>query len=258
MDEKNAINPVASNNSNMQVQAQTNAIVSTPAEAPSLLQQTAQFMNEGGVFMWIIFAIWCFGVAVSFERLKKLFSYDIDGSALMNLVKKHVLSNEVQKAIQVCSNSKSLLAQVLKSGLKRANQSKEQIKDAVESTILEVVPKVEKRLSYLALIANLATLLGLLGTIQGLIQSFAAVANADPASKAKLLALGIAVAMNTTALGLLAAISIMIVHSLLVGKSEKIISEIDEYSTKLIDLLGTKQAHRPVENHDDDQNDKAA
>ena len=239
----NLPNNIGDTVSNMQVQAQTQAVVLQPEGTQNIIQKTAQFMDEGGIFMWVIFAIWCFGVAISFERFKRLFSYDIDGSALMSIVKKSILANEVQKAIQTCSNSNALLAHVLKSGLKRANQNKEQIRDAIESTILEVVPKTEKRLGHLALIANLSTLFGLLGTIQGLIQSFAAVANADPASKSKLLALGIAVAMNTTALGLLAAISLMIAHSILVAKSEKIVSEIDEYSTKLVDILGTKQVH---------------
>ena len=90
------------------------------------------------------------------------------------------------------------------------------------------------------MIANISTLFGLLGTIQGLIQSFSAVASADPAQKAELLAMGISKAMNTTFLGLLAAISIMMLHTFLSSKSEKIINEIDEFSVKLIDLLGTK------------------
>ena len=90
------------------------------------------------------------------------------------------------------------------------------------------------------MIANISTLFGLLGTIQGLIQSFSAVASADPAQKAELLATGISKAMNTTFLGLLAAISIMMLHTFLSSKSEKIINEIDEFSVKLLDLLGTK------------------
>jgi biopolymer transport protein ExbB/TolQ len=105
-----------------------------------------------------------------------------------------------------------------------------------------VVPKIEKRLSYLALCANLSTLLGLLGTIQGLIQSFAAVAQAEASQKAQLLAEGIAVAMNTTALGLVSAISLMVVHSYLMARGEKMIQEIEENSVKLLDLLGTKKA----------------
>ncbi len=221
-----------------------NQIVEAVTEQ-SFIQTLAIFMDEGGIFMWIIFATWIFGIAVSLERIKSLFTYDIDGSSLMNMIKKHVLNNDVQKAIQSCSNSNALLPMVLKSGLKRANQDKEQIQDAIDSTILEVVPKVDKRMSYLGLVANVSTLIGLLGTIYGLIQSFAAVANADPSSKAKLLALGISKAMNTTALGLISAISIMVVHNILSNKSDKILAEVEEYSLKLVDLLGTKKRKMP-------------
>ncbi len=211
------------------------------ANDPSFIKSLAVFMDEGGVFMWIILAIWTFGIAIAVERVKSLFSYDVDGASLMNMVKKNVMVNDVQKAIQNCSNSKALLPLVLKSGLKRANQSKEQITDAIEATILEVSPKVEKRMGYLGLVANVSTLIGLLGTIYGLIESFAAVATADPASKAKLLALGISKAMNTTALGLISAISIMVIHSILTSKSEKIMGEVEEYAVKLVDLLGAKK-----------------
>lgn len=219
--------------------------IATAATDPSFLESVALFMQEGGIFMWVILGVWAMGMAISLERFKSLTSYDVNGNSLMNMIKKHVLLNDVATAIQSCSNSKALLPSVLRSGLKRANQSREQIQDAVEATMLEVVPKVEKRMGYLNLLANIATLCGLLGTIYGLIQSFAAVANADPASKAKLLALGISKAMNTTALGLIAAISIMVLHSILSSKSEKILSEIEEYSVKLIDLLGTKKNHVP-------------
>jgi len=213
----------------------------------TFIQDLAIFMDQGGIFMWIILIIWAFGVAISFERVKSFFIYDIDASSLMNMIKKHVLQNQVQKAIQSCSNSRALLPYVLKSGLKRANQSKEQIQDAVESCILEVTPKVEMRLSHLGLIANISTLIGLLGTIYGLIQSFAAVATADPASKAKLLALGISKAMNTTAAGLISAITIMVIHQILVTKQEKILGEMEEFSLKLVDLLGTKKAMPGIE-----------
>lgn len=236
--------------------AQTAAAVATdPANLSGLTEQAtdpgfihalASFMNDGGIFMWIILAIWLVGICISVERVKAIITFDINGSALMGKIKKHVLLNEVQEAIQLCSNSNSLLCQVMRSGLKRANQTKEQIRDAVDSAILESLPKLDKRMNYLGLIANVSTLIGLLGTIQGLIQSFAAVADANPADKAKLLANGIAVAMNTTALGLVSAITIMVVHTILMSKSEKIIAEIEENSTKLVDLLGTKHQHASV------------
>jgi biopolymer transport protein ExbB len=221
----------------------TSSVKESSNQDLNAVQGFAKFMDDGGVFMWIILGMWAFGVAIAAERLKSLFKYDVDGTSLMNDVKKNVLTNEVQTAIQNCSSSKSLLANVMRNGLKRANQSKEQIQDALEASMLESIPHIEKRLGYLALIANTSTLIGLLGTIYGLIQSFAAVASADAASKAELLALGISKAMNTTAFGLISAITIMVVHAILTSKAEKIMGDIEQYSVKLVDLLSTRKSH---------------
>jgi biopolymer transport protein ExbB/TolQ len=208
----------------------------------SIINEIASFLQGGGIFMGVILAGWAIGIAISIERYRKLSrGYDVDGPSFMNEIQRYVLSNDIQGAIRVCSGSAAALPKVLKNGLKRANQGTEQIQNALDATALEVVPKIELRLNYLQLIANVSTLFGLLGTIQGLIQSFSAVASADPAQKAELLALGISKAMNTTALGLLAAISIMIIHSILTTKADKIINEVDEFSVKLLDLLGTKE-----------------
>lgn len=223
----------------------TNTVQAQTPQDLNLVQGFAKFMDDGGIFMWIILGIWAFGVAIAAERFRNLFRYDVDGTSLMNDIRKNVLTNEVQTAIQNCSSSKSLLANVLRNGLKRANQTKEQIQDALEASLLESIPHIEKRLNYLALIANVSTLIGLLGTIYGLIQSFAAVASADAASKAELLALGISKAMNTTAFGLISAITIMVVHSILTNKAEKIMGELETFSVKLVDLLSTKKG-QPV------------
>jgi biopolymer transport protein ExbB len=205
------------------------------------INSVAAFIQSGGVFMWVILIIWAVGIAISLERFMKLsFKMDVDGASFMNELQRYILSNDIQGAIRVCSGSIAALPKVLKSGLKRSGQPSQQIQNAIDATALEVIPKVELRLNYLQLIANISTLFGLLGTIQGLIQSFSAVAAADPAQKAELLATGISKAMNTTFLGLLAAISIMMLHTFLSAKSEKIINEIDEFSVKLMDLLGTK------------------
>ncbi len=207
------------------------------------IQWFIRFIVEGGVFMYVILGVWAFALAVALERFKKLsYTYDVDGPSFMNELQRYILSNDIQGAIRVCSGSTAALPKVLKSGLKRASQSPEQVQNAIDATALEVIPKIETRISYLNLCANLCTLFGLLGTIQGLIQSFAAVSAADPTQKAEVLAKGIAVAMNTTALGLFCAISVMMIHAFIVSKSEKIVNEIDEFSVKLQDLLTTKKA----------------
>lgn len=225
------------------VDTATNVAAAVPAAAVELsyLQWFAKFMIEGGVFMFIIAFVWAVAVAIIIERMKKLYEFDTDGNGLMIEVKKLVLANQVHDAIKLCSDKIALLPQVLRFGLKRANGTKEQITDSLETGILEVLPNLNKRLGYLGLTANLSTLFGLLGTIQGLIQSFTAVSSASPEMKAQLLANGISTAMNTTALGLVSAISIMVVHSILISKSEKIQSDIEQYSLKLIELLSTKK-----------------
>lgn len=206
------------------------------------INSIASFIQSGGIFMWIIILVWAVGIAIALERFSKLsFKLDVDGPSFMNELQRYILSNDIQGAIRVCSGSVAALPRVLKSGLKRSNSSTQQVQNAIDATALEVIPKVELRLNYLQLIANISTLFGLLGTIQGLIQSFSAVAAADPAQKAEILATGISLAMNTTFMGLLAAITIMMLHTFLQSKADKIINEIDEFSVKLMDVLGTKQ-----------------
>jgi biopolymer transport protein ExbB len=215
----------------------------------SSLATLSQFMQEGGIFMWIILSMWLVGLAIAIERVIKLKLYDTNAYALMISVKKNILLNNLNEAINICSQTKALLAYCLKSGLQRANQTKENIKDALESSLLESIPKTESKLAYIAMMANISTLIGLLGTIYGLIESFAAVASADPAEKSQLLALGISKAMNTTALGLISAITLMIIHQLLSSKAEKIQLDMEENSQKLVDLLNNRVA-KPVNTSD--------
>jgi biopolymer transport protein ExbB/TolQ len=215
--------------------------VETVVQDPGFLNYAAKFMADGGIFMWLILGVWFLAVAIGIERLKFFWSSDTDAPSVMNEVKKSILDNQVHNALNLCAQSKSLLCYVLKSGLKRANQSRQQIQDILEATIIEANGKLEKRLSYIALCANISTLMGLLGTIYGLIQSFAAVAAADPSEKAKLLAEGISKAMNTTALGLISAITLLVIHSYLSSKASKVVNDIDENTMKLVDLLGTRK-----------------
>lgn len=206
------------------------------------IQWATRFIVDGGIFMYIILAVLAFALAISLERFSKLsFTYDVDGPSFMNELQRYVLSNDIQGAIRICSGTSAALPKVLKSGLKRANQSSDQVQNAIDATALEMIPKIEKRLSYLSLAANMSTLLGLLGTIQGLIISFSAATAATPAQKGEVLAKGMAIALNTTAMGLVVAIIIMMIHAFLSSKSEKIICEIDEFSLKLLDLLGSKK-----------------
>lgn len=217
---------------------------------PSFIQSVYLFMIEGGIFMWIILALWLFGLALSIERVFKLKQYDINAAKFFLEVHALLIKNDLQSALNICQQTKSAVAYIFKAGLKKVTWPLQAVQHTLDTATLEMIPLLEKRLNYIALAANISTLLGLLGTIQGLIESFSAVAGADPAEKAKLLALGISKAMNTTALGLISAISLMAIHAYLTNKSEKIITEIDEYSSKFIENF--------VQNRKSNQDSKAA
>ena len=228
---------------------ETSKIIENTNQA--FMLELLNFMKEGGPFMWVILFMWILGLLISIERWFQFWRFDVDAEGLMIFVKRRVLLNKVKEGIEYCGRGRAIVAQVMKSGLQRANQNKDQIKDAMETKILFLLPQMEKRMGLLALMANVSTLLGLLGTISGLIQSFSAVAQAEASVKAQLLALGISKAMNTTALGLLCAISLMVLHSLLQSKQNKIISDVEHNALGLLDLLGTKKKKLTAQNRDD-------
>lgn len=201
----------------------------------------ATFMKDGGSFMWVILVVWLTGLGLSLYKYFLLMASDVNGNKLFDTIKGHVLQNKVDEALNICAGSKAILPRILRSALKRANEDREVVEDAVATSIMEHTPKLTYQLNYISLIANISTLIGLLGTIQGLIMSFAAVGDSDVTNKAQALANGIAKAMNTTAFGLISAITIMILHTILTSKAVKMNDKIDEISGKLIDLLSIKR-----------------
>jgi biopolymer transport protein ExbB/TolQ len=201
------------------------------------------FFRSGGPFMYLILVISVIAMATVFERgYMILFRYNINGAAFMAQIQKLVMANNIDRAIKLCNaESDAALTKVLKAGLTRANRSALEIQNSVDEATLEVIPQLQKRTPYLGMWANVATLTGLLGTIQGLVLAFAAVANADPSMKQEMLANGISMAMYTTAFGLVVAIPTMVAHSIISNRTVKLIDEIDQYSVKLINLLAARQ-----------------
>jgi len=198
-----------------------------------------KFMEDGGAYMWVIALVLLIAIAVMIERIIFLFfRFNINANAFMSQVQKLVMSNNIDRAIKLCNAAgNAALPKVIKAGLTRANKSEVEISNALEETSLEVLPLILKRTNSLVTLAQVATYLGLLGTIAGMIQAFDAVANAAPEQKATALAAAISVAMLTTEFGLIVAIPCMVVHLLLSGITNKIIQEIDQYSVKLENLL---------------------
>jgi biopolymer transport protein ExbB/TolQ len=199
--------------------------------------------QAGGPWMIPIAIALAFSIAFSFERFARLFwQYNVNGASFMFEVQKYILANDVDGAIRLCNGAgTAALPKVLKAGLQRSSRDETQIQNAIDAASLEMIPKLEKRLSYLALIANIATLLGLLGTIAGLISSFAAIAVADPSQRQALLAHGISEAMGSTAFGLVTAIFTMVTHSICSNKANQILEDIDEFGVKLLDLLSARR-----------------
>lgn len=198
-----------------------------------------QAFKDGGNWMIPILIISFFALGVIIERFIFLVTrYNMDAKAFMADVQKLVMAGSVDRAIKLCGvKSAAALPRVVKAGLTRANKGETAIANAIEEATLEVIPMVTRRTNSLLALANIATLLGLLGTIVGLIDVFATLESAAPEDRQRLLARGISLAMNTTAFGLVVAIPTMGAHLFLSGVQKKIVEEIEQYSVRLQNLL---------------------
>ena len=188
--------------------------------------------------MYVILLVLITGIAIMVERgIFILGRNRIDNNAFVNRVLEFVQHNNIKSAIEFCSVSNAALPKVTRAGLEEANKSAADIQNAFELAALAEIPKLEKRTQYLSMIANISTLLGLLGTIFGLITSFEAVSSADASMKATLLSGGISQAMNTTAFGLIAAIPCMIGYSIIQEKTNELIDEINQNVARIYKRL---------------------
>ncbi len=200
-------------------------------------------VQDGGFFMYIIILVGVFAMAIAFERLFYIvFRANINATAFMAQIQKLIMANNIDRAIKLCNaEPHAALPRVVKAGLTRANRTEKEIENAIEEATLEVGPLINKRTAYLPMLANVATLTGLLGTIMGLVMAFDAVANAPAESKQVMLANGISVAMYTTAGGLMVAIPTLIFHSVITNRSNKILDDVDQFGLKTINLLTARR-----------------
>jgi biopolymer transport protein ExbB/TolQ len=204
------------------------------------MEEIARFFRDGGVWMYPIAVVSALGIAVVFERFFYYYiSCRVNGKALLTQITRLVRNGETEKARKICAGMKAPMAVILESAMWHYLQQEtdQEIQNAVDEVGLRELPKIQRRTHYLSLFANISTLMGLLGTIFGLQEAFAALATVDPQQKAVVLARGIAVAMNTTALGLIVAIPCMVMFSILGAKSNNLIEDIDESSVRLLNFL---------------------
>lgn len=197
------------------------------------------FIRESGIVGWIILLTGAVSIGLIIERTKVLFStYSLNTDEFTSKILNLVMTKKNEEAIVLCAQLESKpLARAFKQILEKADRDDETIFQAQDIAMAETVPLYTKRLHYLSMLANVATLLGLLGTIHGLIISFQAVAQADPAQKQAMLASGIAVSMYTTALGLAVAIPAMVAYSFLISKQNELLEQLMEKCSKLTELL---------------------
>ena len=202
-----------------------------------------QFFQQGGPFMYPILLVVGLGMAIAVERWVFLTMAGTSNRMMWKKVVPYLKAGNFQQAVGLTSKSKSAIGKVMTYGLYRVGSARrrDDIEKAMEESLMEVLPRLEKRTHYLATFANIATLLGLLGTIIGLIRAFTAVANANPAEKADMLSASISIAMNTTAFGLMVAIPLLLVHTVIQTKTNQIVDSLEMASVKFLNAVTERQ-----------------
>lgn len=198
-----------------------------------------EMIDKGGFFMYPILITSFIAMVFIAERAYYLFfELSLNMTEFSNRIFRAVEAGDVNGAIKECHYFfKHPLPQILNAALAKANRGDKEIERAIQAKYLQAAPKVQERVGYLSMLANVATLLGLLGTIIGLIQSFKAVALADAAAKQEALANGISVAMSTTAFGLIVAIPCLLAFNILSNRQNKILDHMQESATELLNLI---------------------
>jgi len=195
--------------------------------------------KEGGCGMWpiLFWSVLVFGIII--ERALYLSAARITKDAFLSTMEKAILAGDVQSAVKKCSATQAPMAKIVQAGLLRTNRPDEEVQAAMDEAALRELPKLSARTGFLALLANLAMLSGLLGTVTGLITSFGAVSgeSVDPSQKARILAEGISEAMNCTAFGLIVAIMALIGFAILNGLTQQIEDDINEATVRVLNLV---------------------
>jgi biopolymer transport protein ExbB len=198
-----------------------------------------EHFQEGGLMMYPILAMNLTAWAIALERIFALYiAVRENKHALLSGIQKHILKGDIQAAIRFLGNQRQgPLARIIKAGLMKVNKTDKEVQAALDEASLREVPYIEKRTGHLAVVANASTLVGLLGTIVGMIDCFAGVANADPAQKAVILSKGISEAMNCTAFGLFTGIVGLAAFAYLNGKTQNALDDIAEVKKNVSNLL---------------------
>lgn len=215
---------------------------------PGMISTVIGFIQDGGPFMYPILVVLALGLGIVIERIFYLQSVKSSNQKTWNKLFPLLSKAQFKHAAEVVKDNNTGIARVIRYGLDRARTAgrHEDVELAMEEGLMEVLPRLETRTGYVATLANVATLLGLLGTILGLIAAFTAVAHADPAEKADLLSASISVAMNTTAFGLMTAIPLLLAYAFINSMTNKVVDSMEIASVKFVNVLrqATQQEQR--------------
>jgi len=205
----------------------------------AMLNTLIQFFQSGGPFMYPILAVLAIGLAITLERFFYLGVSKVRNRRMIAKLLPLLEKGEMNNAINMARKSASTVSAILLQGAEnfKSARRRDDFEAAMEESIMEAIPRLEKRTHYLAMFANIATLLGLLGTIIGLIKAFTAVAQVDPSMKAEILSTSISVAMNTTAFGLMVAIPLLLFYTILQTKTTTIIDSLEMTVVKFVNHL---------------------
>ncbi len=206
------------------------------------MAELGHIIETGGIPMIINIFFFIVSIAIVVDRvIAVFFQYNLNGHRFMGQVEKLVVSDNIDKAVKLCNAApKAALARVLRAGLTRANRGVLEIGNAIEEETLAVTPHVMKRISSLWSLANIAVLVGLFGTVLGLIRAFAAVGAADPEKKQIILTLGISEALFNTAFGLGIAVFCIVGHLVLSSQAKSIVEDVELHSLKLENMLSRR------------------
>ncbi|MEO7385548.1 MAG: MotA/TolQ/ExbB proton channel family protein [Gammaproteobacteria bacterium] len=206
------------------------------------------FFQEGGIFLYFMAALFVVGIAIAIERFVVLTKASISNRQLWEKITPCLKSGNFTEAANVAATSGTALGTVLSYGLARTKitHRRDDLEKAMEESLLEIIPKLEKRTHYLSSLANVGMLIGLLGTVAGLIAAFGAIATANPAEKASLLAASISVAMNNTAGGLTVAITLLMAHMYLESKTTGLIDSLEIAALKFLNAVTERAPAAPA------------